>query len=171
MNIQTIFYTQLASVLGFISTVFVLYRILIKQKDSTIELLKERISYLESKFKDIEKQSPDVLVESIARRYEIAKSEITRLREDGEGHKGQIAEKEDELSLFKYKLDKLVNLVAESDLVCPYCGAPLTTRNYYTIYGPGDQDAGVERVEYECGYVRDEGSLQDCHHCGRLPSA
>ena len=170
MSIETIFYTQVASILGFVLTLFVLYQLLVKQKDSVIELLKERIAYLEARAKDSEKQSPDVLVESLSRRVEIAKYEISKLREEGEDHKGQIAEKENELNLFKYKLDKLISLVADSDLVCPDCGAPLVRREYYTIYGPGDQDAEVEYTEYECGYVRDEGNAQRNNSCVKTGS-
>lgn len=166
MTLETIFYTQITSVIAFIFVVFGVYRLLVQQKDATIEQLKERLAYLETKVKDFEKQSPDVMVESLHRRVEIAKAEILRLKDEGEEYKGQVTGKEEELHGLKFKLEKLAALLADSDLVCPDCGAPLVTRNYYTIYGPGDQDADVEYAEYECGYVRDEGNERGNRPCG-----
>lgn len=165
MTLQTIFYTQITSIIAFIFVVFAVYRLLVQQKDATIEQLKERVTYLDTKIKDFEKQSPDVMVESLARRVEIARAEISRLKDEGEEYKGQLSGKEEELHLVKFKLDKLAALLADSDLVCPDCGAPLVSRHYYTIYGPGDQDAGVEYAEYECGYVRDEGNEKGNRPC------
>lgn len=43
MTNETIFITQIASVIAFVGSLFVLYRLLISQKDSVIELLKERL--------------------------------------------------------------------------------------------------------------------------------
>lgn len=166
MTLETIFYTQITSVIAFIFVVFGVYRLLVQQKDATIEQLKERLAYLETKVKDFEKQSPDVMVESLHRRVEIAKAEILRLKDEGEEYKGQVTGKEEELHGLKFKLEKLAALLADSDLVCPDCGAPLVTRNYYTIYGPGDQDADVEYSEYECGYVCDEGNERGNRPCG-----
>lgn len=166
MKIETIFITQIASIFTFILTVFGLYHLLVRQKDSVIEVLKERTAFLESKMREMEKQTPDALVESLSRRVELTKAEISRLLQEGEEYKGQITDKEDELRSIKLKLDKLSSLVEDSDLVCPECGAPLLRREYYTIYGPGDQDAGVEYVEYECGYVVDEGGRHGDRCCG-----
>lgn len=166
MTLQTIFYTQITSIIAFIFVVFAVYRLLVQQKDATIEQLKERLTYLDTKIKDFEKQSPDVMVESLSRRVEIARAEISRLKDEGEEYKGQVAGKEEELHTLKFKLDNLAALLADSDLVCPDCGAPLVSRHYYTIYGPGDQDADVEYAEYECGYVRDEGNEKGNQPCG-----
>ena len=135
MSIELIFYTQIASIVGFILAVFTLYRLLVSQKDSVIELLKQRISLLEVQIKELETQSPDVLVDSLAQRVDIAKIEITRLREDGEDHKGQIDKKEAELEKLSKKLNKLNSLLAEHELLCPHCQAPLLRRDWHTIYG------------------------------------
>ena len=37
MSTELLFFTQVASLLTFLGTVFVLYRLLVKQKDATIE--------------------------------------------------------------------------------------------------------------------------------------
>lgn len=164
MTLETIFYTQVGSVIAFVVAVFGLYRLLVQQKDGTIELLKERVAYLDEKVKDYEKQTPDVLLESVAKRFEIAKHEIARLKAEGEEYKGQLTENEELLLCYKFKLDKVVVLMADTDVVCPYCKGPLVDRNHYTIYF-GDQEADVQRIEYECGYVRDEGDLERCRPC------
>lgn len=169
MNIETIFYTQIASILGLIFTVFALYRLLVSQKDSVIELLRQRISNLENKITDLETQSPDVLVESLASRVEIAKIEISRLREDGEDYKGQIAEKEGKLHLLNGKLNKLNVLLKDSELLCPECQAPLLRRDFHTIYGymnGREVDAEIEYVEYECGFARREDQEVPIAPCG-----
>ncbi len=74
MKIEILFYTQLASVFGFITALFVLYRLLIKQKDAVIELLREQVVSLEKKVEALEKQSPDALVESLHSRVENCQS-------------------------------------------------------------------------------------------------
>ena len=126
MEIELIFYTQIASIVGYILAVFTLYRLLVSQKDSVIELLKQRNNLLEDKIKELEAQSPDVLVNSLSQRVEIAKLEITRLREDGEDHKGQISEKEAKLGILSKRLDQLNSLLEDNDLLCPHCQAPLS---------------------------------------------
>lgn len=45
MSIEILFYTQLASILAFTVALFVLYRVLVSQKDSTIQLLKEKMIF------------------------------------------------------------------------------------------------------------------------------
>lgn len=46
MSNDAIFYTQLASIIVYISALFVVYRVLVHQKDATIELLREKNSWL-----------------------------------------------------------------------------------------------------------------------------
>jgi hypothetical protein len=59
----------------------------------------------------------------------------------------------------------LVQLIKDSDLVCPECAAPLIRRESYTIFGESggrEVEADVGYVEYECGLSinhEDESSL------------
>ena len=46
MDSDVIIYTQIGSLLAYVGTVFLLYRLLVKQKDATIGLLKERIDFI-----------------------------------------------------------------------------------------------------------------------------
>jgi len=55
---ETIFWTQIASIVGFVVTLFVLYRLLVDQKDATIQLQKENISFLKDQLADAKSQSP-----------------------------------------------------------------------------------------------------------------
>jgi hypothetical protein len=158
MSIELIFYTQVASIIGFILALFTLYRLLVSQKDSVIELLRERTSLLEEKIKELETQSPDVLVDLLNKRVNITKEEILRLNQDGYEHKEQIAEKETELEMLSQKLSKLNYFLAENELLCPHCQAPLLRRACHTIYGEyqgREVEADIEYVEYECGLIRD----------------
>lgn len=165
MSNESVLYAQVGSFISFVMLTFVLYRLLIKQKDSTIELLKERISTLDFKVKELERKAPDALVDSLHRRVEIATAEIQKLSSEGELYKGQIDLKEDLLKLYKFKLDMAVNLAADPEFACPYCNSPIAKRDVYVIHCP-DGDADVDYFEYECGYIRDQGSFDRCRPCG-----
>ena len=47
MTNETIFITQLGSIIAFIVALFVLYSVLVNQKDATIQLLKEKIDFVD----------------------------------------------------------------------------------------------------------------------------
>ncbi|WP_090348783.1 hypothetical protein [Pseudomonas oryzae] len=82
MSIDIIFYTQIGSAIAFIIALFVPYKVLVAQKDSLVDLLKQEIEPLNRKLKDAESQSPDVLITALSARVEIAKAEMLRLKED-----------------------------------------------------------------------------------------
>ncbi|UFS71767.1 hypothetical protein LPW11_06125 [Geomonas sp. RF6] len=135
-----------------------------------IELLHEKIKYLELKVADAESQSPDILIERLRKRVEIGNEEIHRLREDGEDYKGQLTEKEWQLQELVAKLNKITSLLETYELVCPKCKAPLLRREYHTIYGyvsGSEVEADVEYVEYECGFATKEGEDKPLSPCGR----
>lgn len=71
MTIEAIFVTQVASILAFIAALFGLYRVLVSQKDSTIQLLKEKCDYLDRQLNDAAQSNPDALAKSL-RASEIA---------------------------------------------------------------------------------------------------
>lgn len=156
MSNNIIFYTQVASITVFILALFGIYRSLVSQKDGVIELLREQLKQRETKVKELEAQSPDVLAKTLSERIEIAINEIERLKLDGDKHKEEIAEKEDELIKSRGQLDALAELITDTDLVCPHCNSPLSQRAYYPIYGHvggREVEADEEFSEYECGLV------------------
>ena len=61
---ETIFWTQIASITGFVVALFALYRLLVDQKEATIQLQKENIVFLKDQLADAKLQSPDVLAQS-----------------------------------------------------------------------------------------------------------
>ena len=63
MTLETIFFTQIASIAGFIVALFVLYRVLVSAKDATIEMLKQKISLNEQKLDELSNQDPDILLQ------------------------------------------------------------------------------------------------------------
>jgi hypothetical protein len=142
VDIEIIFITQVASILGFLVTLFVLYRLLVKQKDSTIELLKEKNGFLELLLSEAKKQTPDLLVENISNRVKLLNEELERLNQDKETNELLITEKEKELSSSKGELEKLRTQFERaeelmSEFFCPHCKAPMISRAY-----------GWESVEY-----------------------
>jgi hypothetical protein len=171
MSIEVLFYTQLASVVGYIAAAFWLYRSLVAQKDAVIELLKVRNSVLSDRVSELETQSPDVLVDSLARRVEVARSEIVELSKDSALHKDEIDLKESELSELKERLDELTTLLKDTDLVCPTCQAPLTRRDSHTIYGymgGREVEADIEFVEYACGHSASDNRQEPLSKCANV---
>jgi hypothetical protein len=63
MSNEIIFWTQLASIISFITALFVLYRVLVSQKDSTIQLLKDKNRFLSDQLKIEKEKGPDQLAE------------------------------------------------------------------------------------------------------------
>lgn len=173
MSIEVLFYTQLASILGYVAAAFVLYRLLVSQKDSVIELLRQRNENLQARISELESQSPDVLVDALSRRVEIAKKEIETLGRDGALHTSEIVEKERDLSELRGKVAELSGLLKETDLVCPECQAPLTQRNFHTIYGEvngREAEADIMFTEYACGYSTSDDGRGPISACGAHPS-
>ncbi|MBU1172341.1 MAG: hypothetical protein KKD44_22520 [Proteobacteria bacterium] len=156
MSNNVIFFTQVASVVAFILTLFGIYRSLVSQKDGVIDLLREQLRQQDIKIKELLSHSPDVLAKTLSERIEIAVQEIERLKIDGGHHKKKINEKENELIKLKEQRDNLSKLITDTDLVCPDCNSPLTKREYYPISGyvdGRDVYSEDEYSEYECGLI------------------
>lgn len=86
--------------------------------------------------------------------------------------KSEIVRKEGKLREVRSKMETTMELLVDSDLLCPTCNAPLSTRGYLTIYGHvGDKEieAEVEFVECQCGYAH--GHDGDVSACGRAYKA
>ena len=165
MTIETIFYTQLGSILAFVIVLFVLYRVLVNQKDATIQLLKEKNKYLSQKLSDLSQLTPDALAKSLADRVVLLDDEIYRLSTDKEKNQDEIKSKEDELLKVKEKAEKLSREIAKAhelmeEFFCPHCGSPMAERAYHVEsveYQGRDLDVDHEYVAYECGYSLADG--------------
>ncbi len=166
MSNNTIFFTQIASIIVFVLALFGIYRSLVSQKDGVIELLREQLRQQENKISDLQAQSPDVLAKTLSERIEIAVKEIERLKQDGDKHKEEIEEKEAKLHKSQEQLSALAELITDTDLVCPHCNLPLSQRSYYPIYGyvnGREVEADAEYSEYECGLaIRDGKEVSPC---------
>lgn len=172
MSNNTIFYTQIASLVVFVLALFGIYRLIVEQKDSVIQLLKERVADKDAKIQELEAQSPDTLTTALSSRIEITLKELGRLREDGDRHKEEIKTKEGELHALKERLNGLSALILGSDLVCEKCGAPLIQRSFYPIngyVGGREVEAEGEYTEYECGLaIRNGEEVSPCS-AGKIP--
>lgn len=175
MSIDALVYTQIASILGYVGTLFALYRMLIlqkdsviQQKDSVIQLLKENLADRDFQIGALKFQTPDALASALSDRIKISLDEIARLKIDGHTHLQEIAQKEEDLRALQERLGVIAELIQDSDLVCPECEAPLVRREEHPIHGYiGDHEieANVEYLEYECGLSLDDGrKLSPCKH-------
>ncbi len=62
---EVILWTQIVSVVVSLFAIFVLYRLLVEQKDATIQLLKETASTLKDQLTEARNTTPDVLAQSL----------------------------------------------------------------------------------------------------------
>jgi len=176
MSNDVLFYTQVGSLVTFVLVVFGVYRLLIEQKEATIQLLRQRLDDQGEKIRLLELQTPDALAKSLSERVERQLAEIERLRIDGTVNKEEINRKESELDSVQSRLASLLSTIKHSDFLCPSCSAPLIQRTSYDVHGYVDGqevEAGVEYLEYECGYATNhEGDVSPCKRApGELPEA
>lgn len=171
MTIETIFWTQVGSIVAFVVALFILYRLLVEQKDATIQVQKENIAYLKDQLSEAKLQSPDMLAQKLANRVKLFEEEVKRLEEDKSSTQEQVEAKETELRQAREDADQLTKKVLHarellSDFLCPHCGAPLAERAYHSElveYEGRELDVDHEYTAYECGYeVVDDEVRNQC---------
>ena len=168
MSTEVLFWTQIASIVAFVTALFVLYRLLAEQKDATIQLLRETISSLKDQLTEARRNTPDVLAQTLAGRTKLLESELERLAKDTNTSTQQVQEKEAELRQVRSEADALAKQLATArqlleDLSCPFCGHPLTVRQHYSkaIFHQGREfDVDHEYIEYECGHAVRDGEVE-----------
>jgi chromosome segregation ATPase len=159
MTTETIFWTQIASFVGFVVALFILYRLLVDQKDATIQLQKENIAFLKDRLADAKIQSPDVLAQSLAGRVKLFEEELKRLIQDKTATEEQVAAKEAELARARGEAEALTKKVLQArdllhDYLCPHCSAPLAERAYHSEmveYQGRELDVDHDWSSFECG--------------------
>lgn len=174
MTIEIIFWTQIGSVIAFVISLFVLYRLLVEQKDATIQVQKENIAYLKDQLAEARQQSPDVLAQKLASRVKLFEDEVKRLEEDKSSTQEQVAAKEAELKQARDEAEGLTKKVLHArellrDFLCPCCGALLAERAYHSElveYDGREIDVDHEYTAYECGYEIVDGQVRgECRNC------
>lgn len=174
MSNELIFATQIGTFIGFVLALFVLYRVLVGQKDATIQLLKEKIGYLDTQLAEVKNQEPDVLVQRISARVTVLTEELERLNKDKEANESEIAIKEKaiakatrELQTLRAQMKRAEELMSE--FFCPKCKAPMLSREFHwesRHYQGREIDVDHEHVVYECGLELVDGEEQSA--CGSL---
>ena len=130
-----------------------------------LELVKDKNKWLEDQLAEEKKYTPDVLAQRLAERLRLSTVELERLNADQTTNQKTLKDKEIELAElriqivnFKAQVEKaqaLLDLISNSGLVCPKCGAPLSIRDYHdeiAEYNGYDIDIEHELIIYECGY-------------------
>lgn len=167
MTIEIIFWTQIASAIAFVVALFVLYRILVEQKDSTIQLQKENIAYLKDQLADAKSQSPDLLVQSLSNRVKHLEEELKRLKEDKSSTQEQVKAKETELRQACEDVEKLTQQIIYAknllnDFLCPECEAPLSEKAYRwkSVRHQGREIEVIQEcTSFTCGYEIMDGDV------------
>lgn len=156
---ETIFWTQIASIIGFVVALFVLYRLLVEKKDATIQLQTENITFLKDQLADAKLQSPDVLAQTLAGRVKLFEDELKRLGQDKTSTEEQVAAKEAELAQARSEAEELTKKIVHArellhEFLCPHCGAPLIERAYHSEmveYQGREIDVDHDWSIFECG--------------------
>lgn len=164
MDNAVIFYTQIVSVVVFLLALFGVYRILISQKDATIELLKERVSTLKDR---LEYEGFDPLNEALSKRVSLLNEELGRLNNDKDTNRELIAKKEAELSqateVYHRLQDIHVHLSGMSvTYFCPVCKEPTLYMVDAKVGFMGNEEKKF-LVKYSCGYSElNKEKASDC---------
>lgn len=165
MGNETIFFTQIASIIAFIVTLFVLYRVLVNQKDATIELLREQVSMLKGQLTDARQESPDIVAKKLSDRVNLVTEELSRLHQDKTADEAKINAKEAELTIAQQQLSDLkeqleyAQEIAE-EYFCPKCKAPLTSREFHSVpveFHGREYEEDHEFTSFECGLSFSDG--------------
>lgn len=136
------------------------------------ELLKEKNEWLQSQLTNLREFAPDVLAQRLADRSRLLSEELERLKTYHEASQESIRNKEAEVNEVRaqiailqdqlLKAQDLLQVVSDSGLVCPHCGAPLDVREYHceTVeYQGRDLDVDHEFIRYECGHEIIDGKV------------
>jgi methyl-accepting chemotaxis protein len=107
MSNTTLFVTQIASTIVFVIALFVLYRLLVEQKEATIQLLKEKIDWLQNQLNIAKESSPDTLLKQLDQRIKVYADELGRLSKDKNISDTLLKEKEQELEEMRSDIRKV----------------------------------------------------------------
>jgi chaperonin cofactor prefoldin len=120
VTVEAVFYTQIGSILAFVVSLFILYRLLVSSKDATIEILKQQVGFLEAKIKALAEQGPDVLLQRVEKRASLLEKELEAAEKEKEPLTAEIEELKKKIAApeSQAQLQALVNqLVAVSQHV------------------------------------------------------
>ena len=139
---------------------------------SRLELLKEKTEWLEQQLEVANEFRPDVLAQRLAERLRILTQELERLNEDHEASAQSIREKQTDLASVEGEIQNLttelasaqeiLDLVADRELVCPHCKAPMSIHEFYPDlieYQGREIDVEHETIAYECGFEMRDGEI------------
>jgi len=152
---------------AYVGVLFGLYKLLIRQKDSVIELLKEKVDFLKIQLEKSKEDSPDLLAERLSRRVAMLKEELELLARDHEKNKEIIEATEIELTFANIEVEKLKSDIEKahnilSEFVCPDCGALMVNKESHTEcmeYDGKEIDVDHEFDVFECGMEMIDGKI------------
>lgn len=113
-------FTQLATIITFITTLFILYRVYIEQKDATIknkdaviELLKEKNLWLEKQLAIAKEFSPDALLQQLDLRIKVYAEETERLSKDKNTSDERLKKREEQLQSMRIAANQTIATLDE----------------------------------------------------------
>ena len=163
MSNETLFFTQVGSILAFLITLFVLYRMLVQQKDGTIEFLKEQVQLLKTQMDTLKCEQPDILIETYTKRVQALENELGRLLAEKSSDKEHIDNLEERLREARSEVERIGSRIEKAHLVVrSYTTAKAIRKQLLDFYGEKCQVCGEggARVVQVCHIrsIRDGGS-------------
>lgn len=158
MNTEVILYGQAATFILFIVAIFILYRLLVQNKESTIQLLEKRIEDLNDKMST---NGADILSSNLEKRISVLSNEIKRLNEDENINTVLIKEKEQELISEREMYERLQLILMHAAALsisyfCPECGKPTIEYAEAKAYFKNEEN-DTFLITYNCGYSEING--------------
>lgn len=165
-----LFWVQIGSILGYIGAIFLLYRLLVAQKDATIETLKEKNDLLQGQLDIAESNSPAVLAERLDKRVQMMEGELTRLSADQDESKEEILGKERTLNALRRQMADMIR--EHERLVSSVLAAmtPVSKDMKATTEGLGSGDRGAV-LEYFASKAKEIQAIESINeHIGKSVS-
>ena len=151
---QVILFIQMAAIVSFVIAVFIIYRLLVKQKEATIRLQEEQISFLKVRLANAESDAPDDLALALANHVKMYEEELQRIIADKFATEDEVNEKEEKLRQARSEAEELTKRIAHAtELLRDYL-SPVARREYQNEsmeYVGREIDIEHEYKLFECG--------------------
>ena len=168
MTNTVLFYTQVGSILLFVVSLFVIYRLLVSKKDAAIEYLQITNAEKDKLISDLSKKTDDQLIMNLDQRVKVFDSELKRLNEDRDKYSKTIKQLEKRLSNFDAKIKILLLDNPESHIFCSECYSDLEhwglSPRQFEVFSDRLEDY-FDYLYFECGSKIENGSIvKECTH-------
>jgi hypothetical protein len=162
MTNEILFYSQIGSVLAFLATVFVLYRLLVSKKDASIEYLQIQVSEKDRVIADLSSKTESALLTSLNQRLEIAEAEIKRLLNEKNIDENQLKSLSGRISKLEGDVISVALESPDTHIFCRECCSELSNWGLglrrFEVNSDSLEDY-FDYLDFECGAKFENGKV------------